>query len=172
MYGPSSLLYGANAFAGIVNVILKREKEVDGLSVWGMAGSWKTRMAELNFGKEVGRWRFMANGRLFVSDEMDFNGKYWVDSAGRHRTYNQDLSRLVRGTKGRTGEPGNRQEGGARRAGGLSCCEISAIVYVLTVSRKLAPDGVSGLRGARLRGRGIAPAFDQRHNACPFGNPA
>ena len=97
MYGPSSLLYGANAFAGIINVILKSEKEVDGVSVWGMGGSWKTRMFEFNFGKEAGAWRFMANGRFFASDEMDFNGKYWTDNAGRKRTYNQDLTKMIPG---------------------------------------------------------------------------
>jgi outer membrane receptor for ferrienterochelin and colicins len=97
MYGPSSLLYGANAFAGIINIILKREKDVDGVSVWGMGGSFTTRMFEFDFGKEAGPWRFMANGRFYASDEMDFNGKYWVDRAGRKRTYNQNLKKMVPG---------------------------------------------------------------------------
>lgn len=92
LYGPASLLYGANAFAGIINVILKKEAEVDGFSIQAMVGSWRTQLAEFNFGKEAGPWRFMANARYYTSDEMDFNGKYWVDAAGRRRTYNHDLA--------------------------------------------------------------------------------
>lgn len=93
MYGPSSLLYGANAFAGIINVILKKPSEVNGMAVNVMAGSYNTRLAELNFGKQYGDWRFMANGRWFLSDEMDMSGKYWIDNAGRRRYHDFQLAR-------------------------------------------------------------------------------
>lgn len=88
MYGPSSLLYGANAFGGIVNVILKKPKDVNGVAVQANGGSFRTKMVEVNFGKESGDWRFSANARSFRSDEMDMNGKSWVDNAGRRRYYN------------------------------------------------------------------------------------
>ncbi|MBI2569474.1 MAG: TonB-dependent receptor plug domain-containing protein [Candidatus Schekmanbacteria bacterium] len=87
MYGPSSLLYGANAFSGIINVILRTESVTDGAQVSAFYGSYNTSGTELNFGKEVKNWRFMANGRFYKSDEMDFNGEYWVDNVGRKRYY-------------------------------------------------------------------------------------
>jgi len=93
MYGPSSLLYGANAFAGIINVILKKPAEMDGMSVTATAGSFNTGLAELNYGRQIGDWRFMANGRWFASDEMDMNDEFWIDSAGRTRFHNWQLAR-------------------------------------------------------------------------------
>jgi len=93
MYGPSSLLWGANAFAGIINVILKTPGQVDGMTVNATAGSYNSRMGELNYGRQYGDWRFMANGRWFASDEMDMNDEYWIDNAGRKRYQNWILSR-------------------------------------------------------------------------------
>ncbi len=93
MYGPGSLLYGTNAFAGLVNVILKRPGEVDGVSAWAQGGAYNTRLAEANFGKVLGDWRLMANARWFTSDEMDVNEAYWVDRGGRKRYYNFELAR-------------------------------------------------------------------------------
>lgn len=92
MYGPSSLLYGANAFGGIVNVILKKPKDA-GTQVQVGGGAFKTRWAEVNLGREMGDWRFSFNGRSFRSDEMDTNGESWVDNAGRRRYYNFVLAR-------------------------------------------------------------------------------
>lgn len=93
VYGPGSLLYGANAFGGIVNIILKKPGELDGWSVQAAGGSYNTRLVELNGGKDWGAWRFMANARVFRSDEMDVNGEYWVDNGGRRRYYNFVLER-------------------------------------------------------------------------------
>ncbi len=88
MYGPSSLLYGANAFSGIVNIILKKPKDVNGVQVQAGKGSYNTKWAEVNFGKEYGRWEVSANARIYRSDEFDLNGEYWTDNAGRKRYYN------------------------------------------------------------------------------------
>ncbi len=93
MYGPSSLLYGANAFSGIINIILKKPADVNGTAVRVTTGSYGTRAAEMNYGKQMGDWRVSANGRWFVSDEMNMNNKTWVDNAGRTRYQNWILSR-------------------------------------------------------------------------------
>lgn len=93
MYGPSSLLYGANAFGGIVNIILKKPKDVNGVAVQVGGGVFNTKWTEVNFGKEMGDWRFSANARYFRSDEMDMNDKTWTDAAGRTRYHNFVLSR-------------------------------------------------------------------------------
>jgi iron complex outermembrane receptor protein len=93
MYGPSSLLYGANAFGGIVNVILKKPRDVDGIAAVATLGDNATRLGEVNFGKERGNWRFSGNARWFESDEADVNDKSWTDAGGRRRYYNWVLSR-------------------------------------------------------------------------------
>ncbi len=87
MYGPSSLLYGANAFSGIINVILKKEKDVNGINFLATGGSFKTGLVEVNAGKEWNGWRFMMNYRMFQSNEMDLEGKSWTDNAGNERNY-------------------------------------------------------------------------------------
>lgn len=93
MYGASSLLWGANAFSGIINVILKREG--DPASFVQMAiGSYYTRTAEINAGQDLGHgWRFMLNARSFRSNEFDMHDRYWVDNAGRQRRYGLDFPR-------------------------------------------------------------------------------
>ncbi len=40
--GPSSSLYGSNAFFGVINVITKRAYDIDGAEISGSAGSWRT----------------------------------------------------------------------------------------------------------------------------------
>ncbi|BAW80312.1 TonB-dependent receptor plug [Candidatus Nitrosoglobus terrae] len=40
--GPGSALYGANAFAGVINVITKTKEDIDGTELGGRAGSFNT----------------------------------------------------------------------------------------------------------------------------------
>ena len=86
MYGPSSLLYGANAFSGIINVILKAPGQ-GGNEVQARTGPWSTREAEFTFGREVGPWAFSATGKVLRSDEWDWSKETWTDRAGRTRSY-------------------------------------------------------------------------------------
>ena len=87
MYGPASLLYGANAMSGIINVITRRPEAVNGLEARARAGPWKTYSADLNYGKSIGDWRYMFNGRWLQSEERDLTRAYWTDNAGRRRYY-------------------------------------------------------------------------------------
>ncbi len=57
MRGPGSALYGADAFAGVVNVITKTAADIDGTQAGARAGSFRTRDAWLLHG---GRWAGMA----------------------------------------------------------------------------------------------------------------
>ncbi len=50
--GPSSSLYGANAFFGVINVITKRGGNIDGVEASGSAGSWRTFAGRATLGKE------------------------------------------------------------------------------------------------------------------------
>lgn len=40
--GPSSSLYGTNAFFGVINVITKRGRDIKGIEVSGEIGSWES----------------------------------------------------------------------------------------------------------------------------------
>jgi len=77
VYGPASTMYGANAFAGVINVITKgssafygKDKKF-GAEAHVTSGSWNTRTAELSLGgrnaSESVRWS--VTGRTFSSDE-------------------------------------------------------------------------------------------------------
>lgn len=51
--GPGSMVYGGNAFFGVVNVITKSGKALGGLEVAASAGSFGTRVARLSYGKKL-----------------------------------------------------------------------------------------------------------------------
>ena len=48
--GPGSAVYGADAFAGVVNIITKNAEDIDGLSISGGAGSFDTQRASVLYG--------------------------------------------------------------------------------------------------------------------------
>ena len=52
--GPGSALYGANAFAGVINVITKAAQDIQGLEVGIRSGSHKTQQLWLQQGIEYG----------------------------------------------------------------------------------------------------------------------
>ena len=49
--GPGSALYGANAFAGVINVITKEAENVDGWELSASGGSYDTQQYNLLYGK-------------------------------------------------------------------------------------------------------------------------
>lgn len=50
--GPGSALYGADALAGVVNIITKTAEDIDGLEIGGRAGSFDTYHAGLLYGND------------------------------------------------------------------------------------------------------------------------
>lgn len=53
--GPGSALYGADAFAGVINIITKTADQIPGLLAGARAGSFKTRDAWLEYGHKQGQ---------------------------------------------------------------------------------------------------------------------
>jgi outer membrane cobalamin receptor len=51
--GPGSAVYGADAFAGVINIITKKAKDIDGSQVGVRAGNWDTQSA---WGQHGGQW--------------------------------------------------------------------------------------------------------------------
>jgi len=52
--GPSSSLYGTNAFFGVINVITKKPRDLQGGEVAAAAGSFDTFNGRASFGRELG----------------------------------------------------------------------------------------------------------------------
>lgn len=53
--GPGSALYGADAFAGVINIITKSASDTPGLEVGFLAGSHKTKQAWVQYGGKIGK---------------------------------------------------------------------------------------------------------------------
>ena len=51
--GPGSMVYGGNAFFGVINVITKTGKALDGTELGAAAGSFGTRAARLSHGRQL-----------------------------------------------------------------------------------------------------------------------
>ncbi|WP_031434687.1 TonB-dependent receptor plug domain-containing protein [Methylomarinum vadi] len=59
--GPGSALYGADAFAGVINIITKKAADIDGVVVGGRGGSWGTRSTWGQVGKKWQGWDIAAS---------------------------------------------------------------------------------------------------------------
>lgn len=78
--GPSSSIYGNSAFFGVINVITREGKKLDGLELSGSYGSFDSYKARATFGK-----KFDNDMELFLS------GSFY-DSAGPDRLYYQEYN--------------------------------------------------------------------------------
>lgn len=66
--GPGSAVYGADAFAGVINIITKTPEEMNGLSMGARAGSFDTRDGWLTYGGSNGELRYGAVVEAHRSD--------------------------------------------------------------------------------------------------------
>jgi outer membrane receptor protein involved in Fe transport len=72
--GPSSALYGANALAGVINIISRElDPAYDGYEIEAEVGSYERRAGALTFGKRISdQARVSGSVRYFQSDEADY----------------------------------------------------------------------------------------------------
>ncbi len=77
---PASALYGANALAGIINIITKEtDKDFHGAEFHIEAGSYNTLASGFIFGGNINKdLRISGSTRIYSSDEEDFSG--WVSN--------------------------------------------------------------------------------------------
>jgi len=76
--GPGSALYGADAFAGVINIITKKAKDITGVNVGGRIGDHDTQSGWGQYGEQWAGWDVAANfqyqntdgdqGRMLKSD--------------------------------------------------------------------------------------------------------
>ncbi|MHC1706915.1 MAG: TonB-dependent receptor plug domain-containing protein [Bacteroidales bacterium] len=78
IYGPASTMYGANAFAGVVNILTKEPEEITkgksfGVSAQTGYGSYNTRYGDMTVGGKYKSISFTLTGRLYLTDQMDLS---------------------------------------------------------------------------------------------------
>lgn len=78
--GPGSSLYGNNAFFGVINVITRKGRDLDGVELAGSAGSFDTYTGRASYGS-----------RLPSGVELMFSGTLY-DSAGNPRLHYPEFS--------------------------------------------------------------------------------
>lgn len=80
LYGPTSALYGANAFLGIINIITKDgsrlEQNGQQITVSTQGGSFNTRSMELATSGKKDDFFYSFSGKYYRSDEADLSGKW------------------------------------------------------------------------------------------------
>ncbi|WP_448569503.1 TonB-dependent receptor plug domain-containing protein [Thalassotalea ganghwensis] len=79
LYGPASVVYGANAFLGIINIITKSPKALKNnqheLSLRGDIGSWKSTGLELSAVGKLTELQYSFSAKWFSSDEEDLSDR-------------------------------------------------------------------------------------------------
>ena len=70
--GPGSSLYGANAFAGVINIITKEAEDIDGWELIARGGSYDTQQYNLLYGKTHNDLEIVLNYNYF--NTHGFNG--------------------------------------------------------------------------------------------------
>ncbi len=67
--GPSSVLYGNNAFFGVVNVITRQGKQIDGVEASGMYGSYDAYSGRVTIGDQfTNGLQFLLSGMIYNND--------------------------------------------------------------------------------------------------------
>lgn len=89
--GPGSMVYGGNAFFGVINVITKAGKNMAGLEVAAAAGSFGARDARLSYGRQLDNGAdvllsasgLSSHGQAVVFPELGRSGPGTDDSYAR-----------------------------------------------------------------------------------------
>ena len=77
LYGGASAIYGADAFTGIINIITKKGRDIDGVNAASYVGSYGFYYDHLNVGKKVGeKWDVTFGGHWNDSKEPDLSNYY------------------------------------------------------------------------------------------------
>jgi len=72
IHGPGSVLYGNNAFFGVVNVITRQGRQVNGVEASGMYGSYNAYSGRVTVGDRfTNGLQFLLSGTIYNSDGQD-----------------------------------------------------------------------------------------------------
>ncbi len=88
--GPGSALYGANAFAAVINIVTKDADDIKGVAVSATGGSFDTKKFNVLGGKSLGEFQISGavdyintNGPKLVIDKDRFAGQSYTAAPGR-----------------------------------------------------------------------------------------
>ncbi len=81
--GPGSAVFGADAFAGVINVITKDGSDLDGAVIGGRSGTFDTREGWVQYGSEHGGW------------DVGISLEYSTSDGDRDRIVNSDFQTLL-----------------------------------------------------------------------------
>ncbi len=77
LYGPTSAVYGPNAFLGIINLITQDASDLldtqQRTTASVQLGSYRSRGAEMSTQGRQGDWRYSLSGKFFQSNEADID---------------------------------------------------------------------------------------------------
>ncbi len=68
IWGPASALYGANAFGGIINIITKKGKDINGFHAEAGRGTFNTSFANATMGEKKDNYEYSLAGSLYNTD--------------------------------------------------------------------------------------------------------
>lgn len=77
--GPGSALYGADAFAGVINIITKKTKDIDGTTVGGRVGDHNSQSGWGQYGSQWAGWD-IASGLQYQHTDGDSGRVIKADS--------------------------------------------------------------------------------------------
>ncbi|MET0636969.1 MAG: TonB-dependent receptor [Chitinophagaceae bacterium] len=75
IWGPVSALYGSNAFGGIIHIISKKGKDIDGIKAEQGFGSFNTSFTKISAGTRKKNLEFSVGGTLYNSDGPVFKNR-------------------------------------------------------------------------------------------------
>lgn len=148
--GPGSALYGANAFAGVINMTTLSPREAQGAKLTVSAGELSSlkfdARAATTFGE--GRWGVRANAGYGRNDTWS-RSRTAIDSLDLKREYAAALDSVKLATVGKNIEarPLNGQTLGAGRAATGDRDPITAMYGSLRLDRYLASGAVATVEG-------------------------
>ena len=67
--GPGGILWGANAFLGVINIVTKKGEDIDGFFVEAGGGSYRTGRGAVAYGKKFGDFDVMVFGNFQTTSE-------------------------------------------------------------------------------------------------------
>lgn len=101
IYGPASTMYGANAFAGVINIITKESgsnlssDRSLGITADAGYGTWNTKYFDMTASGRKGAAALSVTARLYHSDEMDLSDyPEWDYQLGDRNHYINQLTYL------------------------------------------------------------------------------
>lgn len=93
LYGPAAALYGADAYAGVINLITKNGSDVEGFEANAGYVSTNAIVADLTYGKSINKnTDFIIFGRIYNGEDQKLN-EFYKDSIdyGPLNEYHQDV---------------------------------------------------------------------------------